>query len=75
MNTKFDNLIKEMMGSGSEEMEIIKQIRQCLTLNASRLENLKVKTMQSNENGMSASLSKVLRLVDDVCRGFFELQK
>jgi hypothetical protein len=75
MNTKFDNLVNEMMESGSEEMEIIKQIRQSLTLNASRLENLKVKAMQSNENGMSASLSKVLRLVDDARRELFELQK
>jgi hypothetical protein len=71
---KFDNLISEMMGSDSDEMGIIRQIRQSLTLNGARLENLKVQAMKSNDNKMSAALSKVLMLVDEARRILFDLQ-
>jgi hypothetical protein len=78
MNTKFDSLINEMIGSegsGSDEMEAIRQIRQSLTQNASYLANLKTKALESNNNKVSAALTKALMFVDDARRELFEVQK
>jgi hypothetical protein len=78
MNTKFDSFINEMIGSegsGSDEMEAIRQIRQSLTQNASYLANLKTKALESNNNKVSAALTKALMFVDDARRELFEVQK
>jgi len=75
MNTKFDNLISEMMGSeGSSETDVIRSIRQDLTKCGSKLENLKYQFSEQRDHNKAAKVMDALISVDNARKILFNLQ-
>ncbi len=75
MNTKFDNLISEMMGSeASSESEVIRSIRQDLTKCGSKLENLKYQFSEQRDHNKAAKVMDALISVDNARKILFNLQ-
>jgi len=81
MNTKFDNLVSEMMGSGSSseietsETDVIRSIRQDLTKCGSNLENLKYQFSEQKDHKKAAEVMDALISVDNARKILFKLQK